>query len=280
MLTDDFQLSYYVININLWRIKMDYGLIGEKLGHSYSKIIHEQLSDYTYEIHPLSRDEFKEFMTNKAFKAINVTIPYKQDVIPYLDRLDDMAAKVGAVNTIVCENGEYIGHNTDFAGFKYMLEKHNVDVAGKKVLVLGKGGASKAIISVLDYLGASEILTVYYKEAPDSITYEECFTKHTDADVIVNTTPVGMYPNENASPVDLTHFSYCSAVLDIIYNPVETKLTAQARSLGMTASTGLEMLVAQAVYASEFFQGKKLCQHKREYSSLIDKITEYVSSKL
>lgn len=253
---------------------MVYGLIGEKLGHSYSKLIHEMISECTYELHPVSKDDFDEFMTEKSFKGINVTIPYKQAVIPYLDRLDERAKNIGAVNTIVNENGEFVGHNTDFAGFLYMLKKHDIDVYRKKVLVLGKGGASKAIISVLSYLKASDILTVYYKDAPGCISYEDCFSNHSDADVIVNTTPVGMYPLIESSPVDLTHFPECKAVLDIIYNPSETKLTTQAKSLGMKAATGLEMLVAQAVYAAEYFRGKEPSSDIQEYSKLIDGIVD------
>ncbi len=259
---------------------MDYGLIGEKLGHSYSKNIHEKISDYSYEIHPVSKDDFDRFMTEKPFKAINVTIPYKQMVIPYLDELDENATSIGAVNTIVCENGRYIGHNTDFAGFLYMIKKNNVDIARKKVLVLGKGGAAAAIIAVLKHLNASEILTVYYKEAEGCVTYEECFEKHYDADVIVNTTPVGMFPDNDSSPVDLRNFPRCSAVLDIIYNPSETALTKQAKELGMTAATGLDMLVAQAVYASEYFQGKKLCASDAEYTELIDSISNDIAKEL
>lgn len=259
---------------------MKYGLIGEKLGHSYSKVIHEMIADYTYDIHPVSKDDFEEFMTCKPFKAINVTIPYKQDVIPFLDELDDNAKNIGAVNTIVYKDGKYIGHNTDFAGFMYMVKKYKVDICGKKVLVLGKGGASKAIIAVLKSLKASEIYTVYYKEVPGTITYEDCLANHSDADVIVNTTPVGMYPNSDASPIELAPFTKCRAVLDIIYNPIETVLVKQARELGMTGATGLEMLVAQAVYASEFFQDKKLCASETEYTQLIDKITESIAASL
>lgn len=259
---------------------MEYGLIGEKLGHSYSKIIHEMIADYSYELHPVAKEDLDRFMTAKPFRAINVTIPYKQAVIPYLDVLDDNAHKIGAVNTIVCENGKYIGHNTDYAGFLYMINKYNVDIKGKKVLVLGKGGASKAIIAVLNDLKAGKILTVYYKEAPDTITYEECAEYHSDADVIINTTPVGMYPDCDSSPIDLTPFTGCRAVLDIIYNPIETVLVKNARELGMTGATGLEMLVAQAVYASEFFRGKKMCASPEEYTQLIDKITGTIANDL
>lgn len=232
---------------------MQYGLIGEKLGHSYSKLIHEELADYTYDLCPLSKEEFPLFMTAKRFRAINVTIPYKKAAIPYLDELDDNARAIGAVNTIVNKDGRLIGHNTDFSGFLYMVEHHNITIKGKKVLVLGTGGASLAILAVLHKLEAGKILSVSRHPWEGVITYEECLAHHTDAQVIVNTTPVGMYPNVDASPLSLKSFTSCEAVLDIIYNPGETRLTAEAKSLGMQAVTGLDMLVAQALYACEFF---------------------------
>ena len=154
---------------------MRYGLIGEKLGHSFSKIIHEQLADYTYDLIPLTRDELDAFLREKQFAALNVTIPYKETVIPYLDEVDSRAQRIGAVNTVVNRNGRLCGYNTDFYGFRYLLQKNGIDVADKKALVLGKGGASKAVIAVLEELGASEIITVYYKEYPETVTYAECY---------------------------------------------------------------------------------------------------------
>lgn len=232
---------------------MEYGLIGEKLGHSYSKIIHEKLADYTYDLCPLSRDEFKPFMEKREFKAINVTIPYKCDVIPYLDELDEHATAIGAVNTIVHKNGKLIGHNTDFSGFLYTIEHHNISIRNKKVLVIGNGGASKAVIAVLKKLEAKEIVIVKVNKAEGTITYEECYANHTDVQVIVNTSPVGMFPNIDATPIDLPVFHCCEAVLDIIYNPLKTKLMLQAEELGIPAVNGLEMLISQAKYAVEFF---------------------------
>lgn len=241
---------------------MDYGLIGEKLGHSYSKDIHEMLADYTYDLCPLTREEFKTFMDEHAFQAINVTIPYKQEVIPYLDEMDENAKAIGAVNTIVKKDGKLYGHNTDFSGFLYMLKKHNISVEGKKCIVLGDGGASKAVVAVLKKMCASEIVIVDIVKTASAITYEECFKYHTDAEFIANTSPVGMYPKCDASPVDLTKFPNCKAVADVIYNPLETKLVAQAKELGMIGVNGLEMLVAQALYAVEFFLETKLDEAK------------------
>lgn len=233
---------------------MKYGLIGEKLGHSYSKIIHEKLADYTYDLCPLTRKEFPVFMERRDFTAINVTIPYKQDVIPYLDSIGENAAAIGAVNTIVNRDNKLFGYNTDLPGFIYMVKQNEISMQGKKVVVLGNGGAAQAIKAAAGKLGASEMIVVGHRVMKEGvITYEECFEKHDDAKIIINTSPVGMYPNTDASPVDLTHFPQCEAVLDIIYNPLTTKLVAQAKQLGMTGVTGLEMLVAQAKYAVEIF---------------------------
>ncbi len=237
---------------------MRYGLIGEKLGHSFSKIIHEKLADYTYDLIPLSLEELDVFMREKEFSAINVTIPYKETVIPYLDEVDPKAAKMGAVNTVVQRNGKLFGYNTDYFGFRYMLEHNHIQIAGKKVLVLGRGGASKAVIAVLEDMGAAEIHTIYYKIAEDSISYETCYALHTDAQVIVNTAPVGMYPNSGHTPIDLTPFTKLEAVADVVYNPLRTRLVLDAEEKGCQAIGGLEMLVGQAKYAVEIFLDQSL----------------------
>ncbi len=237
---------------------MDYGLIGEKLGHSFSKEIHEKLADYTYDLCPLTKEEFKDFMDKKEFRSINVTIPYKRDVIPYLASMDDSARAIGAVNTIVNRNGKLYGYNTDMPGFIYMVNKNNIVIKGKKVVVLGNGGAAQAIKAAVRKLEASEMIVVDILLTEGVISYEECFEKHKDAEIIINTSPVGMFPKVEASPVDLTHFPKCEAVLDVIYNPLTTKLVAQARELGKIGVTGLEMLVAQAKYAVEIFLDTKI----------------------
>lgn len=232
---------------------MRYGLIGEKLGHSYSKIIHELLAEYTYDLIPLTKEEFKDFMQKKDFTAINVTIPYKQEVIPYLNELHPLAKEIGAVNTIVNKSGYCIGYNTDFFGFEYMLNHNAITIQGKKCLILGSGGTSHTVYAVLKHLGASEIIIVSRQDTDTTISYEQCYESHTDAEVIVNTTPLGMYPNIDASPLNLTSFTRCEAVVDAIYNPIQTKLTLQAQELGMKGVTSLEMLVAQAKQAIEYF---------------------------
>ncbi|MDO4531604.1 MAG: shikimate kinase [Bacillota bacterium] len=237
---------------------MRYGLIGEKLGHSFSKLIHEKLADYTYDLIPLSREALEPFLKERAFSALNVTIPYKETVIPHLDRVDAHAEAIGAVNTIVNHNRLLTGYNTDFGGFRYLLLHNGIDVKGKKVLVLGRGGAAKAVLAVLKELGAKTVLTVYYKPHPETITYEECYETHGDAEIIINTTPVGMYPHGEDCPIALERFPALEGVADVIYNPLRTRLIVEAKKRGIPAAGGLEMLVAQAKYAVEIFLDTKI----------------------
>lgn len=251
---------------------MKYGLIGEQLTHSWSKIIHEQLADYNYDLIPLTQDEFYTFMKEKDFTAINVTIPYKQEVIPYLDAMDESARNIGAVNTIVNDHGILRGYNTDYLGFLRTIKRNNIDIKSKKCIVLGNGGASKAIIGALNTCEAKEIIIVNRSTPSGVLSYEQCYETHTDAELIVNTTPVGMFPNYSSSPIDLTRFPNCSVVIDIIYNPLKTKLLLQAESLHMTAINGLEMLVAQAKYACEYFTGKHL--EETSIDTIVDVLTD------
>ena len=253
---------------------MDYGLIGGKLGHSYSKEIHEELASYTYDLCPLTEEEFAPFMEAHEFKAINVTIPYKKKVIPYCKKLDDGASAIGAVNTIVNRGGELHGYNTDYMGFLYMVKKHGIDMKGKDVLVLGNGGAAQAIKAAVRKLDAASLTIVDVVDDGESITYDEAYANHTDVDIIVNTSPIGMYPKVDASPIDLTKFEKCTAVLDVIYNPLTTKLVAQARELGKVGVTGLEMLIAQAKYAVEIFLNTAIADEK------IDEIYKRMSADL
>lgn len=237
---------------------MEYGLIGEKLGHSFSKPIHEALGYYIYELMPLTKEEFPLFMEKKAFKAINVTIPFKCDVIRFLDELDENARNIGAVNTIVNKNNKLYGYNTDFYGFIYTLNKNMITLDSKKVLVLGNGGSAQAVFAAVRHLNAKEMYVVKYKEEIGTITYEEAAKIHSDADVIINTSPIGMYPNVNESPIDLAPYYKLSAVIDLIYNPLTTKYMAQAEKMHVKAINGLEMLVAQAKYAAEYFLDKQM----------------------
>lgn len=237
---------------------IEYGLIGEKLSHSYSKPIHERLADYSYEILPLRKEEFSVFMEEKQFLGINVTIPYKQAVIPYLYEIDSKAKEIGAVNTIVNREGKLYGYNTDFYGLLYTIEKNKILIKDKKVFVLGNGGAAKAVLAVLDYLKAGEIIIVKYKKEENTITYEEAEKNHSDVDIIINTSPVGMFPKIEDSPIDLTPFKNLNTVFDLIYNPLTTQLMKQAQLMNRKAVNGLEMLVSQAKYAAEYFLNKKI----------------------
>ncbi len=251
-----------------------YGLLGEHLSHSYSKQIHEALADYTYELIPLSREELTKFMTAKEFAAVNVTIPYKREVIPFLDSMDARARNIGAVNTIVNKGGKLTGYNTDYDGFSYTLKKNNINVTGKKVIVLGNGGAAQAVLAVLRDLSAKEIIIVDILPAEGVCTYEEVNRLHTDATVLVNTSPVGMYPKVDAAPIDLTPFTGLTAVVDVIYNPEVTRLLAQAKSRGLIAVNGLQMLVAQAFFAAQHFLDKRLDEAK------IDEVTQMIRDTL
>lgn len=232
---------------------MKYGLLGEKLGHSFSKEIHARLADYEYELRELNAEELDALFRKKDFEAVNVTIPYKQTVIPYLDEISERAKTIGAVNAVVNRNGKLFGDNTDFAGMRALAIHAGADMKNKKVLVLGTGGTSKTACAVAKDLGAREVLRVSRTKKEDAVTYEEAAEKHSDAQIIINTTPVGMFPKTNTSPIDLSAFSKLEAVLDAIFNPLRTELVLTAQERGIIASGGLYMLVAQAVYASALF---------------------------
>lgn len=230
-----------------------YGCIGKKLTHSFSKEIHGKLADYPYDLIELTEEEIAPFFEKKEFAAINVTIPYKQTVIPYLDWISPIASKVGAVNTIVNKEGKLYGYNTDYHGMKTLIERVGVDVCGKKVLILGTGGTAKTARAVATDLGASEIRTVSRREGEDCITYEEAVSQHADAAVILNTTPSGMYPDCTSRPISVDAFEHLEGVIDAVYNPLRTNLVLDAKQKGSKAESGLYMLVMQAVVAVEKF---------------------------
>lgn len=228
------------------------GLLGKKLGHSYSPQIHSHLGAYSYELFEKAPEELCDFLLHGDFTGLNVTMPYKKDVIPYCDELSPRAALLGAVNTIIRRNdGKLIGHNTDYFGFQSMLKRTGLKVAGKKALVLGSGGASATAVCVLRELKANVIVISRSGEN----NYENV-SAHKDAAVIVNATPVGMYPNTGISPVDLAMFPELEGVLDIVYNPARTQLLLDAEKRGLITENGLWMLVAQAKESAEWFLGK------------------------
>ena len=243
---------------------MDYALIGEKLSHSFSKEIHEQIFDYKYGIKEIPGDELEAFMKAKAFRGINVTIPYKQDVIPYLDEISEGAEKIGAVNTIRNTDGYLFGDNTDFLGMRALLLKNGIDVRGRKVLILGSGGTSKTAVAVCENLGAGEVYRVSRTAKDGAISYDEAVRLHADAEILINTTPCGMFPHTDSMPLDPELFPKLEAVADAVYNPIRTKLVISALNRGLRATGGLYMLVSQAVFAGEIFTGTAVSEEKTD----------------
>ena len=234
---------------------MRFGLLGEKLGHSYSPELHAFFGDYDYELFEVAPGDLGDFLRERDFQGLNVTIPYKTTVHDICEHLTEAAEAIGSVNTVVKQpDGTLLGDNTDAAGFEGMVWKSRVRVLGRKCLVLGSGGASLAVRYVLNKLGAGEVVVIS-RSGEDN--YDN-LDKHKDASVIVNTTPVGMYPKTGAAPVDLRDFPQCEGVLDIIYNPARTALIQQAEALGIPCLGGLYMLVEQARCASQVFTGKPL----------------------
>lgn len=246
-----------------------FGLLGEKLGHSFSVPIHSKLADYEYKLYEKSPSELEDFLKNPQLDGMNVTIPYKKAVIPYCAKLSDAAKKIGSVNTLVLKEEGWHGHNTDYYGFIYMLKYAGITPEGKKVLVLGDGGASLTVQCALEDLGAKEIVVM--SRHTDN-TYDK-LDRYYDADIIINTTPVGMYPNCPASLINLDSFKNCCGVADVIYNPSKTKLLSDAERLAIPHVNGLPMLVAQAKYASEIFTGKKIHDEK------IDEIVKEIETQ-
>ena len=232
---------------------MKCGLLGRKLGHSYSPQIHALLGNYGYQLFEKEPEEIGDFLKSGDFTGLNVTIPYKKEVIPFLDELSPAAARLGAVNTIVRRDGKLIGHNTDYFGFRRLVQESGLQVAGKKVLVLGSGGASSTAVAVLQELGAK--VTVISRSGENN--YEN-LDRHADAAVIANTTPVGMYPNTGKSALSLEGFPRLEGVLDAVYNPARTQILLDAERRGLAAVNGLWMLVAQAKESAEWFTGEEI----------------------
>ena len=265
-----------------------YGLLGRKLGHSWSVPIHAALGNGAYRLLELEPDGLAPFLHRKDIGGLNVTIPYKRDVMPLCDEIDPAAEAIGSVNTIVrCADGKLVGYNTDIDGFLYMARRAGISLSGKKVVILGSGGASLTAQTAARQGGAAEVVVVS-RFGPDN--YDN-LSRHADAEILVNATPVGMYPGNGQSPVDLSVFPVCQGVLDVIYNPRETRFLKKAREAGCRTfngmymllyqgaySDGLPMLVAQAVAAEERFFNRSipageneriLVQLRREMTNLI-----------
>lgn len=233
---------------------MKYGLIGEKLSHSYSREIHGMISDGPYELYEISCDKLEDFFGERNFSAINVTIPYKQSVIPLLDEISDSAKRIGAVNTVVNKGGKLYGYNTDYDGMRALLEHAKINIKGKTVAILGAGGTSKTARTLMYDLGAKEILVVSRRKQDCCITYGELSTRRKDINIIINATPVGMYPKSDEKPIELSDYPCIEGVADVIYNPMRTLLIQEAEKRNIAAEGGLYMLCSQAVFASALFR--------------------------
>ncbi|MBR2132230.1 MAG: shikimate kinase [Oscillospiraceae bacterium] len=228
---------------------MEYGLLGEKLGHSFSPQLHKALAGYDYQLIPTPPNQLKQLFSKRNFRGLNVTIPYKQTVIPLCDEVDETALQIGAVNTVVNRNGRLIGYNTDLDGLIYLARSADVALHGKKVLILGSGGTSRTAQTAAKLLGAAEIVVISRSGENNYQTLH----RHTDAQVIINTTPVGMFPDCGTSPVSLEAFPNLTGVLDVVYNPLRTALYLQASARSIPCACGLPMLAAQAKRAAELF---------------------------
>lgn len=253
-----FQLSkehqLEVFNNSSYHPEKYYGLIGAELEHSKSPYIHKLLGGYDYDLYPMDVFEFEDFLNRRQFSAMNVTIPYKVEAIKYIDEMSSLAKEIGSVNTIVNKKGKLFGYNTDYYGFKYMCEKAGITLRDKKVLILGSGGSSRTVQTYVEDEKAKEIVIISRHGVNDYSKLDEFKTFN----VIINTTPVGMYPNNLECKIDLSIFDNCEAVIDIIYNPLKTKLILNAERRGIKTATGLDMLVSQAYYAAQLFLGQDL----------------------
>lgn len=241
---------------------MSYGLIGEHLSHSFSPEIHRELTEgaYDYRLIELAPSELDPFLSAKSFDGINVTIPYKQAVMPYLDEIAPEAVKIGAVNTIVRRGNRLVGCNTDYYGFRCLLDRLDEPIQDASVLILGNGATSKTVAAVCSDLGASSIVGVSRRGSP---TFDE-LERFKDVQVIINTTPVGMYPKPDQTLIQPSAFSMCRTVVDVIYNPLASQLIQNASAAGIRAGNGLPMLVAQAKAAAEIFLKQEIPQQTLE----------------
>ena len=256
---------------------MKYGLIGEKLGHSFSKEIHEKIADYTYELKEIKKEDLESFVLSKEFNALNVTIPYKEMVIPYMDFIDEKALEIKAVNTVVNKCGKLYAYNTDYYGLKSLILNNNIDCNNKTVLILGTGGTSKTASVVLKDLNAKKVLFVSRSskdDNPNVISYSKASDLE-DVNIIINTTPNGMYPKDEEPIIDITNYKALEAVVDVVYNPLKTRLVRDALELGINAVGGLYMLVGQAVYAVERFLDKSF----DDITKVIDRVYKDILSK-
>lgn len=243
---------------------MRFGLLGRTLGHSFSKEIHEKLGRYSYELIEIEPDKLADFLNRRDFAGLNVTIPYKQSVIPCLDSISSRAQAIGAVNTIVNRDGVLLGDNTDYGGLKALILRTGLSLEKKTVLIAGSGGTSRTAMAVAGDLGASSISRLSRSGRDGAITYEDAYKRFPDAEILINTTPAGMYPDTGSTAVELPRLPKLEGVIDVVYNPLKTQLVRQAQERGIRAENGLYMLVAQAVLAAELFTGEQFGEELTE----------------
>lgn len=253
-----------------------YGLIGKVLKHSYSREIHEYLGNLEYKLYELCEEDFLKMVSEKKYMGLNITMPYKIKAMEFMDYVSEEAKNIGSINTIVNKNGKLYGYNTDYYGFEFIINYFDTQLEGKKVLVLGNGGAAKPVFY---YLEKNNIEYYIVKSKPDKgvITYEQARNQHSDADVIINASPVGMYPNVSFSPISLEGYDKVSLVIDMIANPVETKLMRLAKEKNILAIGGLELLVAQAKRSEELFTD--IAIEDSEIMDIVKKIEQIMKNK-
>lgn len=237
---------------------MRFGLIGGALSHSFSPELHKRLGGYEYALCELSPRELPAFFEKRDFDGVNVTVPYKQAVLAFLDELDPAAARLGAVNTVVNRNGKLIGYNTDYTGLLASLRRFGPEINGKKVLILGTGGAANVAAAAAQTLGARECFLVSRSGRGGALTYPAACAEHADTEILVNATPVGTYPELDACPIDLACFPQLAGVMDLVYNPLKTRLLLTAQARGVKAVNGLYMLARQAADACALFTGRQI----------------------
>lgn len=237
---------------------MRFFLIGEHLAHSYSPALHAALGTENYELRELAPDELESFIKSRDFDGLNVTIPYKTAVVPYLDELSPEASAIGAVNTVIRRGDRLVGYNTDYTGLLALIRSAGISLRGGKVLILGSGGTSRTALAVAKKAGARSVLRLSRTPDGETISYADAASRHADADIIINTTPVGMFPHAGMSPVDLSLFPHLSGVVDVVYNPLRSAFVLDARRRGIPAVGGLRMLVSQAAAASALFRGAEI----------------------
>lgn len=238
---------------------MEYGLIGERLGHSYSPLIHRVFGDYDYQLYPMSREELRHALQERKFRGLNITIPYKKEVLPYCDEISPAVEKVGSANTLYFKEGRLCAENTDLPGFLFMLEKGGISLTGKKVIILGSGGTSLTAQAACREKGARECIVV---SRTGPVDYDALYRQHSDGEILINTTPVGMYPGNLVCPAELSALPRLSGVVDVVYNPARTALLMEAEKRGIPCIDGLWMLSAQAWYAARLFLQQDLPERK------------------